>query len=264
MDVKSLIIGKWWAARSLTQFIWHLRNWKEIWLAYRSQLPMPDLLLRSGMVISHTSVEAPALLFREIFAQQLYTRGFYRPRPNDIVLDFGANIGMFALFLQQQAPGIRVHCFEPTTPARNMLRTNLTQNRLSDSCIIHPLAIGAEGGRLRICLNSDSLKSSAFIEETDKVEEVETVGLAGALRCSGNPSEVALLKIDIEGSELELSQASASDWLPVRRVIAECHDGIRPGCHVALRNSLVRNGFSILRERFADGGRLSFVYAVRR
>jgi hypothetical protein len=60
---------------------------------------------------------------------------------------------------------------------------------------------------------------------------------------------IDLLKIDIEGSELELLSEDA-DWLEqVRAISIEFHDAFRPGCTAVGESALARAGFELrLRE----------------
>jgi FkbM family methyltransferase len=51
---------------------------------------------------------------------------------------------------------------------------------------------------------------------------------------------VDILKVDIEGAELELFAHGAHQWLPrVRRVVVETHDRFRPGSDDAVRAAML-------------------------
>ena len=55
-------------------------------------------------------------------------------------------------------------------------------------------------------------------------------------------SRVDLVKIDIEGSELELFSEN-TDWVAsVGMLVLELHDRFRPGCREALDRALARSG----------------------
>jgi hypothetical protein len=50
---------------------------------------------------------------------------------------------------------------------------------------------------------------------------------------------VDILKIDIEGAELEIFSQAAEQWLPkVPLIIVETHDRFRPGSELAVRKAL--------------------------
>ena len=79
---------------------------------------------------------------------------------------------------------------------------------------------------------------------------VHSAGDGGAVRAvtvrelleSAGASRVDLIKIDIEGSELELFSENA-DWVAsVGTLVLELHDRFRPGCREALDGALARSG----------------------
>src|SRR5437773_6326479 len=113
------IAGKWQALSALASQLRYFKNGMEVFRAFRAAQPLPPLQLRSGLTLFHGPTDNACSLFREIFVERCYTRdGFYSPAPSDCVMDFGANIGFFAAYLQCAAPGINVHCFEPAASTR--------------------------------------------------------------------------------------------------------------------------------------------------
>ncbi|MFH9427482.1 amino acid adenylation domain-containing protein [Streptomyces sp. NPDC017615] len=64
-------------------------------------------------------------LFDEIFVQQTYLRGGITLREDAVVVDVGANIGMFSLFVDRACPGARILAFEPLPEAHARLTENL-------------------------------------------------------------------------------------------------------------------------------------------
>src|ERR1700733_12238992 len=104
-------------------------NWREIWDAYQQGSQFPTFHLRTGHSIVNVPGDAAGAVFYEIFVLQVYTGdGFYIPQATDIVIDVGANIGIFALFLSIRSPGVRVFCFEPSNDTRKRLVRNVDEN----------------------------------------------------------------------------------------------------------------------------------------
>ena len=97
-------------------------NWQDVLRALRCGTEVPPIHLKNGLRIAHSADDDIGYSFFEIFGLQPYTsRGFYQPHPSHTVVDIGANIGLFALYLAGCAPGIEVHCFEPSVTARDRL-----------------------------------------------------------------------------------------------------------------------------------------------
>lgn len=241
------LLGKIRAARTLGQFAWAFRNWREVWSAYRVNAPIPTLELRGGLTIEHGPGDKPILVFREIFLDQCYTRGgFYRPRLQDVVLDVGANIGVFALWLQSRARGVPVHCFEPASDTRTRLERNLAANHLEGFVHVHPCAVTNVCSMVSLKRAESSGETSLFPHATTlhgAEELVPTITLAEAVALT-SASSIDFLKIDVEGSEIEIVEgADAETWGKIERVAIEYHDLFRPGCRERVTRVLERQGF---------------------
>ncbi|WP_375155178.1 FkbM family methyltransferase, partial [Micromonospora sp. 4G55] len=66
-------------------------------------------------------------LYDEIFVQQVYLRDGIVLRPGATVLDVGANIGMFSLFVHTVCPDATIHAFEPVPSVADVLRRNVAE-----------------------------------------------------------------------------------------------------------------------------------------
>lgn len=84
--------------------------------------------VRAGVVdpdrLAGINAHETRYLFDEIFRQQVYLRAGITVRDNAVVLDVGANIGMFSLFVKQVCPNARVFAFEPLDEVFDKLTRN--------------------------------------------------------------------------------------------------------------------------------------------
>lgn len=242
--------GKIHAVGILTEFLHHFSNWREVWLAHRSGIEFPDLRLRTGLTLTHGEGDQPLFSYREVFKEQPYTSGrFYRPRRGDTVLDLGANIGFFAVYLEGRARGIAVHCFEPAAVSRARLQRNVTINGLNSYVSVYPYALSDKQGIVHLSQHVHTIERSLVREVKDMAgaEPVESITLARALELCA-VENVDLLKMDIEGAELEVVLGSkAADWKRIRRVAMEYHGNLRPGCFEKLAVALRERGFVHIR-----------------
>jgi FkbM family methyltransferase len=168
-------------------------------------------------------------------------------KPGDVVLDCGANIGDVAEPLAQT--GATVIAFEPDPYAFGRLKRRLAPY---DNVTLHNAAVAVESGTIQLMRTetfeddpeSGSVKST-IIKGGRKIDERDEAGIDVALMSLpqiirdlvAEHGEIALLKMDIEGAELDLLEHFLAEGLfdPIRLTVAETHE----------------NKFRDLRPRFA-------------
>jgi FkbM family methyltransferase len=126
------------------------------------------------------------------------------------IIDAGANIGNHALFFQNFMPPSRLVCFEPLPANLTLLHANLGEGAEIFSC-----ALGSKRGRRGLRFDPENL--GICITDEQCGDEVEVVPLD-----EYGFEEVTLLKIDVEGDDLELlggARATLERCRPV--VVAE-------------------------------------------
>ena len=176
----------------------------------------------------------------ETFKREQYRRPGFELRTDDVVIDVGANIGMFALWTEPQIPRGRLICIEPNPRALECLRMNVRQNDLRNVTII-AAAAGSENGTMELVCHPgwEALDSAAvdvpwfytksrmgkftrwlvrgplrqtYQEETAKPIIVQQIPLSRIMDEQG-VATVNLLKIDCEGCEYEvLRSVDAAYW----------------------------------------------------
>ena len=194
----------------------------------------PPIVLHSGITLYHAWPRDPIyFLLNEIFVQEVYTRhGFYIPKKSDVVVDVGANIGLFALFLVNQSSATEIRCYEPIPSTFGRLRHNIDTNHLATGVQPTQVAVWNSTCQVKIAEHQCSAQSSASLllsEESEIVRYilVDCATLTHLLSSDVRP--IDLLKIDVEGSEIEVLQGiSPPLWKRIRRVVIEYHDESRP------------------------------------
>ena len=120
-------------------------------------------------------------------------------RPGGVVVDAGANNGLFSLIAASLVgPSGRVHAFEPHPAAYERLKANVRANGFSQVSA-YPLALSNRTGRAFLAGALDDGMSSLKATGGTRFE----VPLETLDRAIG-PIPVDLVKIDVEGSELEV------------------------------------------------------------
>ncbi len=81
--------------------------------------------LPSGHRVAGLNLNETEYVYQEIFVDEVYSRDGIVLPPDAVVLDVGANIGLFSLYIASRAPRARVVAFEPLAPIRRRLEANL-------------------------------------------------------------------------------------------------------------------------------------------
>ncbi len=146
-------------------------------------------------------------------------------REASTVLDVGASRGQFALFARQRWPRATIVCFEPIPEAATKL-----QEVLGDSVALHRTALGAANDT-RLLNLSQSDDSSSILPIGRQATEFPGTGAVGVMPVDVAPlsdyvdaSSVrpVVLKIDVQGYELEVLRGAGSNLRYVDEVLCEC------------------------------------------
>jgi FkbM family methyltransferase len=165
-------------------------------------------------------------LFTEIFLKEAYVLA--RTHEAITVMDCGANIGVSLLYFKLRAPNAQVTCFEPNPGARSILEKNIQQNGWGKSVTVVPCALGSKTGTTTLFVKhttaSGSDASVANYFDTTK-GPVSSISVDVVTLSSFIETQVDLLKIDIEGPELEVLEevAHAGKLAMVSEIQLEYH-----------------------------------------
>jgi len=233
-------MGKLWALRALWRMFRYLRNWREVWAAYRAAQVLPPLRFRRGFVLNHGPADDPILLLHTVFARSEY--GSLAPRRSRYLVDIGANIGSVTLDRAWRDPGVMVDCYEPNPPTFETLARNIRENGLESRVRLYRDAVTGENGVVLLWSGESSVLSSTSAGAAigGVSVSVPTVSLDRAISRTG-AAHVAV-KIDAEGAEVEmLESASAATLSSIDELALEYHDAIVPDararCHAVLANA---------------------------
>jgi FkbM family methyltransferase len=194
-------------------------------------LPEP-VYLRTGTSDLHT--------FREIFLREEYS--IKLPFVPKTIIDAGANIGFTTLFFHRAYPSAKIVLLEPDGENFKTLKQNT-----SGYPNLYPLqsALFNRIGEIMIVDEGHGIRGFMAREISDgqKGHTMPCTTLV-ELMSNHNLTEIDILKMDIEGSELEVFQHQPEKWLPkVKCLIIELHDRMKPGCSKAVFQAVSRHNF---------------------
>jgi FkbM family methyltransferase len=160
-----------------------------------------------------------------------------------VIIDLGANIGLASIYFLNKYPKSKVIALEPEKENYKLLEKNMTNYTNFFS------------------YNKGVWNRSAFLEIVDNgignwgysVNEVlqsnnntiEAISI-NQIISDHSLTQIDVLKIDIEGSEIELFLSNYELWLPITKlIIIELHDWMREGCSKQFFSTMVKYNFKL-------------------
>ncbi|HWX43112.1 MAG TPA: FkbM family methyltransferase [Blastocatellia bacterium] len=222
--------------------------------------------LSNGLVIFSDSRTPLHELFKEVYRTNAYTQPDIPQIVEDgVVVDLGANIGMFSLFAAKLSPRVQVHAFEPAPGTFALLKKNVLANNLSNvQC--HECAVSSKTGKQTLYLDvgstADTTVASRIKEPASvRTQEVDCISLdelfarCGISRCN-------LMKVDVEGAEFEIFEAASLQTLAKIDAIAMEYHEHEDRRHHELSDLLKAHGYCVRvsEDRYPD---LGMIYARR-
>jgi FkbM family methyltransferase len=156
--------------------------------------------------------------FPEIYRNNVYEKvpGF-APQYADVILDVGANTGIFSI--KQASRGARIYAFEPHPQVYSRLLRNVAENSLAGTVSTFHVALGSRPGRAALKTKASTVVTQV---EFDDAGSVRVESLDGTIPALGL-EKVDLLKLDVEGAEAEILAGGTHVLNRVGRIVMEYH-----------------------------------------
>ena len=218
-------------------------NWLEVSAAALRGDELTHLRLRNGLEIESAEGALLVPLYKEIVYKDDYRlRSDPLPR-GAVVVDIGANLGMFSLHVAADHGAARVLAFEPFPESFALLKRNAERNRL-DAIQPIPLAIAGQAGTRELHMQGRHGVHSLFGTSGEAVR-IECITLADAF-ARFEISRCDFLKLDCEGAEYEiLLDAPSEVYARIQRRALAYHDWITDHHHDELVQRLNAEGFAV-------------------
>lgn len=231
-------------------------------------------------------------LHREIFIDQEYLRHGISIRPGAMIVDAGANIGLFSIWAERVAGGqCSILALEPVPETFARLRLNWEEHGLwqRPGMSALPLGLGRIGGPTALPITvypglpgSSTVDPASKVVEHERLRELRLAQVRGnkflertvrrelddgltphVVDCAFAPlSEVLrthaigridLLKVDVEGAELDvLLGLDEETWPQVQQVVLETTGSERAASLEALLRSVGLGRVHVERPRWAE------------
>ena len=199
----------------------------------------------------------------EFFSPEAFIVNQLPDREPSVIYDIGANIGVASLFFRARYPRATIYGFEPLPSNYEICSMNY---RNLNHARAFPWALGSSTGTATFEFEANdnrggrlTASSAVNSESPSQSISVEVFTIADAIR-EKQLAPPELLKIDVEGAELEVLKGMGDYAASVKAIHLETHGpGLRAQCLRWLRD----NGFSVSGEREEPPGYGS-VWCARR
>lgn len=135
----------------------------------------------------------------------------------DSFWDIGAHVGVYSLLAARKLKG-PVLAFEPNPRTYTFLQRNVQKNRLDSRIKAQQLAVAAKPGHLQFfCDEMESDVSSLVkLEDPKKLKTLEITATSLDQLAADSQNLPQLMKIDVEGAELDVLKGGDAFWQKVR------------------------------------------------
>jgi FkbM family methyltransferase len=173
--------------------------------------------------------------FKEIFVEEYY--GFESSSKSPVILDCGANIGTSCAYFKKIFPDAKVFAFEPNPKIAEILRENLKANHFNEVEVIEK-AVWINGNGVE--MGMEGADASSIYRKNDSAK-VDSVSLKNFIE---KFEQVDMLKMDIEGAELEVLKDCGERLKNVKNIFVEFHSFLNDKQNLSeILNTLEQNDF---------------------
>lgn len=241
--------------------IQNYKDWYSIFYNRLFRIHTYKVHLRNGLILVGGPKSLILDLIDEIFVKKVYNPEFMEINVGDIVMDIGANIGVFSLYAAKQKAK-KIYSIEPLPQNIPFIKKNIKVNKFNGPNIINVAVSNRNGvGKLYLGdLDSHGLFfSHNYKDGFVKFIEVPTLTLEKIIN-DNKIIKIDFLKIDCEGSEGEIIRSTNKDiWKKINKIAIEYHDKVSSLSHQEIVEKLKKNNYKIKVK--VTGKLIGYIYA---
>jgi len=198
----------------------------------------------AGMNINVPDAKSFIWQFKEIWTDENYK--FQTDSLEPVIFDCGANIGTSVLYFAQIFSNAKIIAFEPDPNIFKLLEDNVKLNEIKNVDLINKAVwINEEG----IDFGIEGADGSSIYSDNNKIK-VSSCRLKSLIE---KENKIDLLKIDIEGAEVEVLKDCEGSLNKVDNIFIEYHSFVDRSQELELLLALLsKNGFRYFIKQEAD------------
>ena len=239
-----------------------LKNWYLYPLVYFNFTKKSHVIFetKSGIKLKIRTRTTDLMALTNIWLIQEYLDDELNIENNDVVLDIGGHIGLFALFASQFCKKGKIFCFEPIKENYNILLENIELNAVKN-IIPFNLAVYDDSKRVKMYLNEDDAGHSIILPSSKSIQ-TDSISLKKIFD-DNKINLCGFAKIDCEGSEYSIIDALPSEYLKrINKMAIEYHFAdSKPELARDLISKIENAGFHVKKKSHYND--MGFLYAKR-
>lgn len=138
---------------------------------------------------------------------------------NPVVIDIGANFGIYSILIASFCSDSQVHSFEPVPHTASLLRSNVERNGVDERITINNVAVGSESGKFLI--TTDRYAGNYLLTNKNyngNAEEVSIIRLDDYVAQKGL-NRIDFIKCDVEGAEFLVMKGASHVLASLRPIV---------------------------------------------
>lgn len=211
--------------KSITRLLTHFRDY------FIQKSPLKFTTQMNYEVLLHNRSDFE--LYQQIFVENVFNLSSIQElmKKNDpVVYDLGANIGFFSFRILDFFPKAKIYAFEPQKRVNSKFREIIAINDQQDRISLFPYAISESNGNSLFFENRSPISASLLKDKVSrrtirKKYPVEIISLNWFVEEFNSPFP-DILKIDVEGSELDVLKGATDLLNSVSILLIEVHPPI--------------------------------------
>ncbi|KAF6246720.1 methyltransferase FkbM [Nitrosopumilus sp. b3] len=200
-----------------------IKNWYIIPLIYYGLIKneFSILELKNGIKIKIRTKSTDLQALVNVFVIEEYQFPGFEIKENDIIIDIGGHIGLFALYATKNCKKGKIFCYEPVKKNYHLLKDNIEMNNISNVNHFN-LAVSNDQKEIKIFLSEDDAGHS-IIQSEKKFEIVNSTTLKKIMDVN-NIEKCNFLKMDCEGAEFKILESLPDEYfIKIKKIVMEYH-----------------------------------------
>jgi len=232
------------------------KNWVKAFLDYFDlKKGLFVYLLRNGIRYLVRGGTTDFSIINEVFIVKEYSRLIKFIQKDSVVIDIGAQIGVFSIYAGKLASEGNVFCYEPFDENFEILEKNISLNGL-DNVKVFNLGVAGVGGKRDLVISDENTGGHGFYESEGEKIKVDVISLKDVFE-KNKIEKCDFLKMDCEGAEYEILMKTPQKYLDkIKSITMEYHPN---GDIRKLKKFLEDAGFDVI----VKGKGIGLLYAWR-